>query len=168
MRQSSDNMNRNLSNNNNNFPLDINTLLCCRFYNEDDYFTNQINESKSEKIISKVDELNCQLNDKKDLFQKDDNLNCLKLFSADRTETVKDKEIMRGEIKNKKHIFVCNREGCEKKYKSKENLNLHIKNKHDMIKPYFCRFCLSRFSHRNGKIIIQIFKVKPIMKGNFT
>jgi hypothetical protein len=48
-------------------------------------------------------------------------------------------------------LFKCEHEGCEKAYKSKENLNLHIKNKHLNIKPYQCQFCNLQFSHRNGK-----------------
>jgi hypothetical protein len=45
-------------------------------------------------------------------------------------------------------LFKC--ETCSKSYKSKENLNLHVKNKHLGLKPYNCDFCDSRFSHRNG------------------
>jgi hypothetical protein len=48
-------------------------------------------------------------------------------------------------------LFKCEHDGCEKAYKSKENLNLHIKNKHLNIKPYQCQFCNLQFSHRNGK-----------------
>lgn len=47
-------------------------------------------------------------------------------------------------------LFKCEFGGCEKAYKSKENLNLHTKNKHLGLKPYGCKFCSSRFSHRNG------------------
>jgi hypothetical protein len=50
-------------------------------------------------------------------------------------------------------LFKCDYEGCDKAYKSKENLSLHIKNKHLMIKPYQCCFCILRFSHRNGKYL---------------
>lgn len=49
--------------------------------------------------------------------------------------------------------FKCEIEGCHKAYKSKENLILHHKNKHLGVKPYKCRFCDMRFSHRNGKYI---------------
>lgn len=48
-------------------------------------------------------------------------------------------------------LFKC--PNCNKSYKSKENLNLHIKNKHLGLKPYSCDFCSSKFSHRNGKFI---------------
>jgi uncharacterized Zn-finger protein len=47
-------------------------------------------------------------------------------------------------------LFKCEYDGCDKAYKSKENLNLHIKNKHLGIKPYACKYCLLKFSHRNG------------------
>ena len=47
-------------------------------------------------------------------------------------------------------LFKCEYEDCKKAYKSKENLNLHFRNKHLGEKPYQCRFCISRFSHRNG------------------
>lgn len=47
-------------------------------------------------------------------------------------------------------MFLCTFEGCEKKYKSKENLTLHYKNIHLKEKPYSCKFCSSVFSHRNG------------------
>ena len=48
-------------------------------------------------------------------------------------------------------LYKCDYENCSKAYKSKENLNLHVKNQHLGQKPYQCRFCTSRFSHRNGK-----------------
>lgn len=46
--------------------------------------------------------------------------------------------------------FPCSFDGCEKVYKSKENLTLHFKNIHLKEKPYSCKFCNSQFSHRNG------------------
>jgi uncharacterized Zn-finger protein len=48
--------------------------------------------------------------------------------------------------------FKCEFKNCEKVYKSRENLVLHIKNIHMKLKPYRCRFCDGSFSHRNGKI----------------
>jgi uncharacterized Zn-finger protein len=56
-------------------------------------------------------------------------------------------------------LYKCEYGDCSKAYKSKENLNLHFRNKHLGEKPYQCRFCFSRFSHRNGKfkILIMIF-----------
>ncbi len=47
--------------------------------------------------------------------------------------------------------FKCDFPNCGKSYKSKENVNLHMKNKHLGIKPYICDYCSSYFSHRNGK-----------------
>ena len=47
-------------------------------------------------------------------------------------------------------MFRC--EICFKAYKSKENMQLHISNKHLGIKPYKCIYCEKTFSHRNGKL----------------
>jgi len=47
-------------------------------------------------------------------------------------------------------FYKCPLEGCNKSYKSKENLNLHHKNIHEKIKPYTCTYCELKFSHRNG------------------
>lgn len=54
--------------------------------------------------------------------------------------------------KSKKSSFECLEPGCDKVYRTKENLTLHFKNKHLKMKPYKCSFCSSEFSHRNGKI----------------
>jgi hypothetical protein len=50
--------------------------------------------------------------------------------------------------------FICmhDNNNCGKQYRSKENLILHIKNKHEGEKPYFCKFCGKQYSHRSGKI----------------
>jgi hypothetical protein len=53
-------------------------------------------------------------------------------------------------------LFKCEYEDCDKAYKSKENLNLHIKNKHLNMKPYQCSFCQLLFSHRNGKYCYEV------------
>lgn len=45
----------------------------------------------------------------------------------------------------------CPEQGCEKVYKSRENLTLHFKNIHMNMKPYKCFYCSAVFSHRNGK-----------------
>ncbi len=55
----------------------------------------------------------------------------------------------KADSKNLKN-FKC--EDCEKVYKSKENLTLHIKNIHLKIKPYSCKYCIAEFSHRNGSL----------------
>jgi len=39
---------------------------------------------------------------------------------------------------------------CDKVYRTKENLKLHILNIHLHLKPYECNYCSRRFSHRNG------------------
>ena len=59
-------------------------------------------------------------------------------------------EIDKPTNKDLKKVYVCEAEGCNKFYKSKENLTLHFKNIHLNQKPYRCRFCNSFFSHRNG------------------
>lgn len=51
-----------------------------------------------------------------------------------------------------KKKYSCSYDNCFKEYKSIENLHLHILNFHKKIKPYECKFCFSKFSHRNGKI----------------
>ena len=51
----------------------------------------------------------------------------------------------------KAKVFQCPITNCFKQYKSRENLNLHVKNIHEATKPYKCRFCAHTFSHRNGK-----------------
>lgn len=48
-------------------------------------------------------------------------------------------------------VFRCQEQGCDKVYKSKENLTLHVKNIHLKEKPYGCKYCSALFSHRNGK-----------------
>ena len=50
------------------------------------------------------------------------------------------------------NVFKCTYIDCNKEYKTKENLILHIKNKHLKIKPFKCSICNSLFSQRNGKI----------------
>ena len=47
--------------------------------------------------------------------------------------------------------YKCTAGNCVKTYKSRENLTLHVKNIHENLKPYSCRFCKCTFSHRNGK-----------------
>ena len=52
--------------------------------------------------------------------------------------------------------FTC--KDCNKTYKSKENLTLHIKNIHLKQKPYNCKYCSAVFSHRNGISFIYLGK----------
>jgi len=60
-----------------------------------------------------------------------------------------EKHILSHKAKSKFHK--CSKEGCNKSYKSKENLILHFKNFHLKEKPYKCNYCDLHFSHRNGK-----------------
>lgn len=53
-------------------------------------------------------------------------------------------------------IYKCYADNCHKVYKSRENLSLHVKNKHLGVKPYTCRYCDAKFSHRNGKYFFNI------------
>ena len=55
-------------------------------------------------------------------------------------------------IKKKIKQYICEYDNCGKTYRSKENLNLHIQNIHQKLKPYQCSFCPMKFSHRNGRI----------------
>ncbi len=48
------------------------------------------------------------------------------------------------------HFFKCTEVNCHKSYKSKENLLLHIINVHRHEKPFKCKHCTLKFSHRNG------------------
>jgi hypothetical protein len=50
---------------------------------------------------------------------------------------------------NETKLFNC--ELCTKKYRSRENLYLHIRNIHLNEKPYKCDYCGLGYSHRNGK-----------------
>ena len=61
-------------------------------------------------------------------------------------------EVQKEEIKKTIKQYVCEYENCGKSYRSKENLNLHIQNVHQNIKPYQCLYCPMKFSHRNGRI----------------
>ena len=61
-------------------------------------------------------------------------------------------------------FFKCLDEKCNKLYKSKEYLNLHIKNIHEGIKPYKCQYCSLEFSHRNGKILFYKGKTYYVRK----
>jgi hypothetical protein len=47
-------------------------------------------------------------------------------------------------------FFKCTENNCHKSYKSKENLLLHIINVHRHEKPFKCKHCNMKFSHRNG------------------
>ncbi len=64
--------------------------------------------------------------------------------------------------------FKCPFKGCEKEYRSKENMNLHYKNIHLNDKPYKCKYCSSLFSHRNGKrLFLNLFLGKTYHERKF-
>jgi len=60
-------------------------------------------------------------------------------------------------------IMTCHFFPCMKTFKSRENLDLHILNIHLKIKPFKCKFCERKFSHRNGSKYFT--QEKFIMKG---
>lgn len=47
--------------------------------------------------------------------------------------------------------FKCEFPECDKVYRSKENLVLHIDNKHLGKKPFECIFCQERYASRNTR-----------------
>jgi uncharacterized Zn-finger protein len=57
------------------------------------------------------------------------------------------------------NFYKCDQIGCNKTYKSKENLKIHIMNKHFNCKPFKCDFCEIKFSHRNGRFIFFKFYI---------
>jgi len=84
------------------------------------------------------------------------------LIEKDKNEFIEKKNFFIKDvvIENSKKIekrFVCNNNNCKKEYKSKENLILHIKNKHHGEKPYFCKYCGKKYSHRSGNNFFFIF-----------
>ena len=75
------------------------------------------------------------------------------VFHQQPSEIQREAEIeIKSNIKKKQKLYVCEYENCGKTYRSKENLNLHIQNIHQKLKPYQCSFCPMKFSHRNGRI----------------
>lgn len=66
-----------------------------------------------------------------------------KLSSSDKDESSMDRN----------RSYPCTYKNCNKVYKSKENLNLHVKNKHLNQKPFVCSYCNASFSHRNGNYL---------------
>jgi hypothetical protein len=156
MKKAFDCVNQNFSNNTMEANIhDMNTLICYRMHEEasdQEYFISQNEYFKGDRVVSKIDEIHLDYADngeggcddthsylEKENSQLHNYMNCV-ITDCVKKETRKLK-------------FKCNQDGCHKEYKSKENLNLHIKNIHDMVKPYNCRFCKSSFSHRNGNII---------------
>lgn len=111
-----------------------------------EYIGNNIilvdNDEIQEKILD-------NLNNK--ILNKNENKNFKKTGNSENNQN---KKINSGiDKKENKKNFKCSYEGCNKCYKSKENLTLHYKNIHLNEKPYTCKFCKATFSHRNGKLI---------------
>ena len=74
-------------------------------------------------------------------------------LQSQKTEIQREAEIeLTSCFKKKTRMYRCEYENCGKSYRSKENLNLHIQNIHQKLKPYQCSFCSMKFSHRNGRI----------------
>jgi hypothetical protein len=64
-------------------------------------------------------------------------------------------DMIDGSNGNNINLIRCPYSGCEKMYKLRENLNIHIQNKHINLKPYKCSYCDSSFSYRNGNFSIK-------------
>ena len=141
-----------------NFNIDSDDLNC-HSSNIEEESNNTIENSlknQSYSLFKKVDDVGNEYNidtfeiNSRKFNTEDEDSNISKNISINSSDFLKSRnEIFR--IRNNliKQYF-CNIENCKKKYKSKENLNLHIKNIHLNIKPYICRFCSANFSHRNG------------------
>lgn len=70
---------------------------------------------------------------------------------------IKDIKVKENGKEKSERKYICNENNCAKEYKSKENLILHIRNKHFGQKPYFCRYCGKKYSHRSGKNFFLFF-----------
>ena len=74
-------------------------------------------------------------------------------FNLNPTSIQPEAEIEIPSSQRRKHkVYKCEYANCNKIYRSKENLNLHIQNIHQKLKPYQCSYCPMKFSHRNGRI----------------
>jgi hypothetical protein len=121
---------------------------------EDGEWNSKEEEYQNEKIMNEnlpnSHEFEDNLN--QDFLEKEKKQDDSNDSSRDKkTKTSEELIIEAGHITKEGVRFRCFFEGCSKVYKSKENLNLHIRNIHYMQKPYKCRFCSAAFSHRNGK-----------------
>lgn len=104
----------------------------------------EINDSTEKVAILFEDQLKCHSCDWK-LNELCTNRNCM---SNKRPFVYK--RLIDDILNEKEAGFRCSL--CFKSYKSKENLKLHKANIHMNFKPYKCRLCNKRFSHRNGKL----------------
>jgi hypothetical protein len=108
--------------------------------------SNEKNKNNSKKIFSEKNEK-----------EKTENLNKLlknkKIFSS-KSISYEEFKSSEKEYSINSDKFICNFPNCNKKYKAKENLTIHIKNKHIGEKPYCCKFCGKKYSHRSGNNIL--------------
>lgn len=108
----------------------MNCFSDCRSLNEFNLNLNELNNSQED--FSKSSKLNFdKLKEESPISGKTDTSPNASLFAS--------------------RLFRCSELNCDKVYKSKENLTLHIKNIHLKEKPYNCKYCPALFSHRNGK-----------------
>lgn len=119
-------------------------------YNQSEDLENEFNTSCFEMSLNSKPENvdNCQINYNKENIIREKSESAELWISK-----IKNKPLKKKINKTIKKDFSCIYDKCTKKYKSKENLSLHIKNIHLNIKPYMCRFCSAAFSHRNGNKI---------------
>ena len=142
----------------NNINQDINSYLFNRlnsdFIEESDQINVNLRDDKIEDNIEGINNYDFQVSQ--------DNSQNLSLDNSENIREEGDKIITNpqpkmynkkreAKNKNKKIFFACDFKNCEKEYRSRENLKLHVQNVHEQIKPYGCRFCDATFSHRNGK-----------------
>ena len=112
------------------------------FYLEMDKFVDNNSLFKPEKVQSEIDDQILYCDSGNEQMDCDD----IRHHSISESKPI---EILSEKLPKKS--FSCDIDNCLKTYKSRENLNLHVKNIHHKIKPYNCRFCEASFSHRNGK-----------------
>jgi hypothetical protein len=89
----------------------------------------------------------CENNSRKNIFILENNLITwypLQIIHSQNLNENEDRNLCNDKI------MICHFFPCMKKFKSRENLDLHILNIHLKIKPFQCKFCERKFSHRNG------------------
>lgn len=117
------------------------------------YFS-QLNSKIYEQILFCIDRIGNHISVNRSLHST--NLSEKKESSERKEKKVSNPKTKIDNYTLKEGVYHCKYEGCTSKYKTKENLRLHIKNIHLKIKPYKCGFCELKFSHRNGKLIFII------------
>ncbi len=130
--------------------MDFNSLLYQRLTNE--YIEENVDSLQKQSEYQHRDNSYKQCNYEEDSIPlKMNELNDSGFEYISQCQNVVPQNIIKNSISKE---FKCDFEGCEKVYKSKENLKLHINNFHLHVKPYKCKFCMMTFSHRNGIILI--------------